>query len=212
LARAAGGDTTAFEAPARRALQEAGDRAYALSAYHTARRFYASALEAWPEAEPRDPELLIRYARVLNTVDITETPEIVLEAGELARAAGDLGRAAEAEMLMCEMYWLLGRRDEAVERLLGAEEVVGGVSSSYEQAYVMTNASRFWALAGNSGHAIRVGREALAMSEELGFAELQAHALNNVGFSRTATGDRGGLDDLEKSIEISEAINSVESA
>ena len=76
----------------------------------------------------------------------------------------------------------------------------------------MASVSRFRMLAGDSDHAIRVGREALAMAEELGLDELQAHALDNIGLSRLSIGDRGGLEDLDRSIEIADAINSVESA
>jgi class 3 adenylate cyclase/tetratricopeptide (TPR) repeat protein len=212
LARAAGADTAALEEPARRALREAGDRAYTLSAYQTARTYYAAALEAWPEGEPRDPELLIRYGRVLNSVEIGAAPELLFEAAEVSRSAGDMGRAAEAETLICEMYWLLGRRDEAFEHLRVAEELVADVPISYAKAYVMTNLSRFWMLAGDSEHSIPSGREALAMAEELGLEELQAAALDNIGISRVQLGDRGGLEDLERSIEIADALNSIESA
>ena len=108
LARAAGADTSALEVPARRALHEAGDRAFALGAYATARRFYAQTVEAWPENEPPSPELLIRYSRVLNSVDLGSAPEFLTQAVEIALASGDSGQAAEAETLMCEMYWLRG--------------------------------------------------------------------------------------------------------
>jgi tetratricopeptide (TPR) repeat protein len=77
---------------------------------------------------------------------------------------------------------------------------------------VLANVSRFWMLAGDSEHGIRVGREALAMAEKLGLDELQAHALDNIGVSRLGIGDRGGFEDLERSIQIGDAINSVESA
>jgi tetratricopeptide (TPR) repeat protein len=50
------------------------------------------------------------------------------------------------------------------------------------------------------------------MAEELGLEELQAHALNNIGTSRLVEGDDGGFADFERSIEIADAINSVESA
>jgi class 3 adenylate cyclase/tetratricopeptide (TPR) repeat protein len=212
LARAAGADTTSFEEPARRALQEAGDRAYALNAYQTARTYYSAVLEAWPEGEPRDAELLIRYGRVLNSVEIGSSTELLQEAVEISRAAGDLGRAAEAETLMCEMFWLLGRRDEAFAHMRAAEELVADAPVSYAKAYVMANVSRFWMLAGDSERAIPAGREALAMAEQLGLEELQAAALDNIGISRVQLGDRRGLDDLERSIEIADAINSVESA
>ena len=212
LARAAGADTTAFEEPARRALQEAGDRAYALSAYSTARTYYSAALEAWPEDEPRDAQLLIRFGRVLNSVEIGSAIDLLDEAVAISRAAGDMGRAAEAEMLTCEMFWLLGRRDEAFEHMGAAEQLIADVPVSYAKAYVMTNVSRFWMLAGDSERAIASGREALDMAEHLGLEELQAHAFDNIGISRVQAGDRGGVEDLERSIEIADAINSVESA
>jgi tetratricopeptide (TPR) repeat protein len=212
LARAAGADTTAFEEPARRALQEAGDRAYALSAYHTARTFYAATLDSWPEDEPRDPALLIRYGRVLNSVDIGSAAELLGEAADLARASGDLGRAAEAETLMCEMYWLVGQRDRGFEHLRVAEQLVADEPSSYSKAYVLANVSRFWTLAGERERAIETAREALAMAEELGLDELRAHALNNIGISRTQFGWDDGFADLELSAQIADSINSVESA
>ena len=211
LARAAGADTTALEEPARRALHEAGDRAYALGAYQTARGFYAATLDAWPKDEPPSPGLLIRYGRVLNSIHLGGQPEILTGAVEASRAAGAPGQAAEAETLLCEMYWLQGRRDQASGHLRAAEALVEDEPSSYEKAYVMANSSRFWMLAGESAQSIRVGREALAMAEELGLEELQAHALDNIGTSRVVEGDVGGFEDLERSIEIADAINSVES-
>ena len=212
LARAAGADTTAFEEPARRALHEAGDRAYTLAAYQSARTYYSAALEVWPKDTPREPELLLRYGRVLNSVELGSQPEILFDAAEIARAAGDTGRAAEAETVICEMYWLLGRRDEAFEHLRGAEALIADAPVSYSKAYVLANVSRFWMLAGDNETAIRTGREALAMSEELGLDELRAHSLDNIGIARLQSGDRGGLEDVQRSIEIADAINSVESA
>ena len=212
LARAAGADTAALEEPAGRALREAGDRAYSLGAYQSARRFYAAALEAWPAGEEMSSGLLIRYGRVLNSVDVGTEPEILYRAVETALAAGDSEQAAEAETLVFEMYWLQGRRDEAFEHLEASEALVKDAPSSYAKAYVMANVSRFWMLAVDAEHAIRVGREALAMAEELGLEEIQASALNNIGVARMSQADAGGVDDLERSIAIADSINSIESA
>jgi class 3 adenylate cyclase/tetratricopeptide (TPR) repeat protein len=212
LARAAGADTAALEEPARLALCEAGDRAYALGSYQAARKFYAAAVEAWPENKTQNAELLIRYGRVLNSVALGSAPDVLTEAIAVSLATGNSGQAAEAETLFCEMYWLQGRRDSAFEHLRAAEALVETEPSSYSKAYVMANVSRFWMLAGDSEHAIPVGREALAMAEELGLEELRAHALTNIGTSRLWSGDAGGFEDLEQSIAIGDAINSVESA
>jgi class 3 adenylate cyclase/tetratricopeptide (TPR) repeat protein len=212
LARAAGLDTVGLEESARDALREAGDRAYTLGAYQAARHFYAQTLDTWPENEPLSPGLLIRYGRVLNSVDVGSQPEILHQAVETALSAGEPQEAAEAQTLVCEMYWLQGRRDEAFEHLEAAEALVEGEPSSYAKAYVMASVSRFWMLAGDSDHAIRVGREALAMAEELGLEEIQAFALDNVGVARMDRGDPGGVADLERSIAIADSINSMESA
>ena len=89
LARAAGADTSALEEPARLALREAGDRAYALGAYQTARKFYAATVEAWPEDEPFSPGLLIRYGRVLNSVAVGSEPEFLTGRSTTRSAAGN---------------------------------------------------------------------------------------------------------------------------
>ena len=96
------------------ALQEAGDRAYALSAYPAAKRFYAAALEAGPRTS--------RRARLLHSLwprpeqrRARQRPEVLLDAGvEAALASGDRARRPKPRRSLCEMYWLLGRRDERV--------------------------------------------------------------------------------------------------
>lgn len=51
----------------------------------------------------------------------------------------------------------------------------------------------------------------MAIAEELGLDDLRADALNRIGVARATTGDRGGIRDLERSIEIAEESNSPES-
>jgi tetratricopeptide (TPR) repeat protein len=60
--------------------------------------------------------------------------------------------------------------------------------------------------------AIRVGEQALAMSERLGLDELRAHALNNIGTARDSLGDQRGLAELEQAAELAKAIRSQEAA
>jgi tetratricopeptide (TPR) repeat protein len=59
--------------------------------------------------------------------------------------------------------------------------------------------------------AIRIGRQALKMAEDLGLDEVRAHALTNIGSARVARADAGGIDDLERSLAITLARNSPES-
>jgi tetratricopeptide (TPR) repeat protein len=48
------------------------------------------------------------------------------------------------------------------------------------------------------------------MAEELGLDDLRAHALNTIGVARVSLGDPGGLADLERSVAVTEELNSPE--
>jgi class 3 adenylate cyclase/tetratricopeptide (TPR) repeat protein len=211
LDRAAGVDTGELATRARLRLREAGDRAYALSAFPAARRFYDAAVELWPaDAEDR-ADLFFRRARAMHAFEPTMSLDVVTEARDALRAAGDLPQTAEAEVLAGEVFWLLGRRDEGFERVHAAQALIADQPISYSKAYVVTNVSRFAALAGENDEAIRFGREGLAMADELGLDAIRAHTLNNMGFAKVAIGDAGGIDDLERSVAIAVEANSIES-
>jgi class 3 adenylate cyclase/tetratricopeptide (TPR) repeat protein len=210
LAGAAGAETAALTERARVALREAGDRAYGLSAYTAARRFYGAAVELWPREDRSRPLLLFRYGQVLNLIEATKSFDVLAEARDALLAAGDSATAAEAEMLLAEVFWLQGQRDRAFDRVKTAQALVAEEPTSGSKAYVASNVSRYAMLAGEKDDAIRVGREALDMAEELGMDELRAHALNNIGTARVGMGDAGGLNDLEESLAIAVAANSPE--
>jgi tetratricopeptide (TPR) repeat protein len=210
LAGAAGRETTSLTERARLALREAGDRASGLSAYPAARRFYRAAVELWPADDPGRPDLLLRYGRAINWIEATKGFEVVTEARDAFLVAGDAGTAAEAEMLLAEAFWLQGQRDRAFERIQAAEALVADHPTTASKAFVLSNVSRFAMLAGEKDKAIRVGRDALAMADELALDVTRSHALNNIGTARVATADKGGLDDLEESIAIALAANSPE--
>ena len=137
--------------------------------------------------------------------------EVMVGARDALFAVGDIERTAEAEALLAEAFWLQGQRDRAFERIGAAESLIADEASSESKAYVLSNLSRYLMLAGEDAEAIRIGKEALEMAEQLGLEELRAHALNNIGSARTRSGDAGGLEDLEQSVAIAVAINSPES-
>jgi tetratricopeptide (TPR) repeat protein len=211
LDRAAGVDTAELATRARLRLREAGDRAQALAAFPAARRFYVAALELWPAEDEDRADLLFRSARAVHSFEPTMSLDVVTEARDALRAAGDLAQTAEAEILVGEIFWLLGRRDEGFARVRAAQALIVDQPSSYSKAYVVANVSRFEALAGENDDAIRHGREALAMADELGIDAIRSHALNNMGFAKVAIGDTGGVDDLERSVAIAVEANSIES-
>lgn len=98
-------------------------------------------------------------------------------------------------------------RDDAFDHLIRARELIENLDPSRAKAYVTSRFSRHLSWAGDYDDAIRLGREALAMAERLGLDELCAQALNTIGGARVAAGDRGGVQDLERSVAIAVAAN-----
>jgi class 3 adenylate cyclase/tetratricopeptide (TPR) repeat protein len=212
LDRAAGVESHELAERARLRLLEAGDRAYALSAFPAAMRFYSAALDLWPTDDPERPQLLLRLGRVAAQAESGSAADVLKEARDGLLAGGYLEDAADAEALLSEHFWLQGERDRSSEHLDRAVALVQDRPTSYRKAHIVANASRFRMLAGDGEATIRLGREALSMMEELGGDdEGRAFVLNNIGSARVRAGDASGLDDLEESVAISDAINSAES-
>jgi class 3 adenylate cyclase/tetratricopeptide (TPR) repeat protein len=206
LARATGDDSPALAERARLALREAGDRAASLSALEAAERFYGEALALWPENDPERPYLLLRYGRVLHPHGRGE--EVLALASEELLDAGDREAAAEAETLLGDVLWLHARHEEAFEHLEGAVALLADAPPSRAKAFALADLARFRMMGDEAEKAVEAGSEALKMAEALELDELRASALNTLGVCRVLTGDRGGLDDLERAIEISRGLRS----
>ena len=187
-------------------LREAGDRAVALNAHTNAIGFYEAALELAADGSLERAQLLFKLGYSRLTAEQLDLAQMVLARDELL-AAGDRETAAEAELVLVEYTWLTGERDRAFEHLEAARRIVDGLPLSRAKARVAAGTSRYMMLAARSEEAIRSGREALVMAEQLGDDELRAHALNNFGVSRVDTGDSGGIDDVERSVATSREAN-----
>ena len=187
-------------------LRAAGGRAFSLNAYASAARLYEAALELSPVPSLERAHLLFQLerARVLAG-DIK--PQRLLDARDELLARGDPETAAEVEAMLGALTWESGDRDRAFEHLDRARDLVEEREPSRAKAYVLSQVSRFLMLASESAEAIRVGRQALALAEELGLDEVRAVALNNMGVSRVDRGDAGGIQDLEQSVTIADAAN-----
>jgi class 3 adenylate cyclase/tetratricopeptide (TPR) repeat protein len=207
FARAAGQPTGELEGSARMALRTAGDRALALSSFRSAQRFFREAAALWPADDPDHPVVLFRFARAL-WLSGESGDEVLTQARDELLARGDPERAAEAEMMIGDRLWRRGRRDPAFERFARARNLVETLDASPSKAWVLAHVSRFLSLAGRDEEAIVLGREVLAMSESLGLDDLRSNALNNIGVARAGRGDRGGVEDLERSLTIAEEAES----
>jgi tetratricopeptide (TPR) repeat protein len=206
---AAGRDTTALAERARLALRDAADRSSSLFAFADAARHYAAALELWPQDDPERGKVLLALGTARNRSE-GGGREVLNEARERLLANGDLDLAAVAEIVLADVCWHEGDLDRSAMHQRRAAELVSGTPTSKAKAFVVANLSRFLMLAGESAEAIRVGREALAMAEELNLDDLRAHTLNNIGSARIRLGDLDGIGDLEESIAIAEVTDPVE--
>ena len=209
FARASGRDTEQLAGSARAALAEAGDRAVALNSFAVAVRFYRDALAFWPEDERGRPNLLFRYGKAQFHAEAAGA-ETLADARDGLLAAGDLETAAEAIVMLGELLWRRGETELGFQRFREAVELLAGADVVRAKVYAQGNLSRFLMIAGRYEEAIREGQTTLTMADELGLAELRAHALDTLGASRVAVGDQRGLVDLERSIEIAVELNSLE--
>jgi class 3 adenylate cyclase/tetratricopeptide (TPR) repeat protein len=205
LSAAAGIDTAAIEKPARTALTEAGERSTALNSFTAAARFYSAALDLFADDDPERPYAVLRYQRArgfLGQVDVGASEQAI----EALLAAGDRDTAAEAEVGIAGVLGDRGQRREGDEHTARALELVADAPPSAAKAAVLAERARSAMMAHES--APDVGREALAIADELGLDRLRAELLNTIGTVRVAEGDSGGFADLEKSLEIAFELNS----
>jgi class 3 adenylate cyclase/tetratricopeptide (TPR) repeat protein len=206
-ARTAGQDTAELAERGRLALRDAGDRAYSLTAMDAAARFYDAAVELWPEDDPDRPELLLRNAEAWWWTGGRGVAARALEARDSLLTMGKLALAAEAEILLKNVYWYQGEQARAEQHLDAARVLVQDLPPSYSKAHVLSQVARLQMLAGEVEAAIEVGREALRMAEQLDLPSFQAAALNTVGVARANAGDPGGIEDIERAIAIAAAAN-----
>jgi class 3 adenylate cyclase/tetratricopeptide (TPR) repeat protein len=209
-ARVSGQDIESLAATGRGALREAGDRAFALNAFPTAARYYELAVELWPADDPAPPELLLQLARAVHIGEDERRDQLLEKAREALLAAGRRDLAAETDALLAEAAWYRQDRVRGEWHLARAAELVADLADSPAKALVLSQVSRFRMLADDYEAAIEIGEEALAMAERLGLDELRAHALDNIGTSRTGLGDWRGLAQLEQAAEIALAARSPE--
>jgi class 3 adenylate cyclase/tetratricopeptide (TPR) repeat protein len=202
FARAAGQAVDAIAERARTALREAGDRAYALNALGAAAGFYSGAAELWPEDLPGRGELLFRYGRSLVLWSTADVGGILEEASELLLRSGQPEVAAEAEITLGTLYWFRSERERSTPHLERAAELIEGVGPSRSKAFVLSELARFAMLADEDVKAVHLAREALVLADALGLDQIRAPTLNALGVARVKLGDRGGLADIERCIEI----------
>jgi len=194
---------------ARRAALDAGGRALALGAFAAAARFYEAALELSPADDPERGRLLLAYGRSrledqALDVGVLETAHVLL------LDADDIEGAAEAKARLATIFMLRGDQQRAVEHLEAARELVEPRGASPEKTFVLQELARVLMMADVHDRSIELATESLRLAEELGLEASRSRNLNTIGSARSLAGDLGGLDDLERAVEIAVAAGSHE--
>ena len=206
LAEAAGLDTTDLVHPARHALRDAGDRAAALYAADAAVRFYEAALALWPDDDPERVELLYRRAVPVGRHLGGGHPRHLAEARDALLAAGEADRAAEIEMLLSQDAWMQGQRGLADEHRARAGALLpDGAPPTKSRVWVLLRLGSASYLDGNDREAAELVAEARRVAEQVGSAEGLSDALALMGMIRLSGGDSGGIEDIERGVEVASA-------
>ena len=200
LVRASGSDDDGLAEKTRVALRDAGDRAYALNSFKAAAANYDDALELWPD-DPDRPDVLFRLARALYEANDDRREQSLETARDALLELGERDRAAELEALLALVSWSRGQGELTSDRVARAEELAG-TSVSASAARVLTVSARTREIAGEHRDGRRLGEAALAMAESLGLDELAAHALTTIGMAKQGMGDRTGVADIERALDL----------
>jgi class 3 adenylate cyclase/tetratricopeptide (TPR) repeat protein len=203
--RAAGLDVTTLLPKAAKAARDAGDRAWALGAPKAALPSYELSRSLDPTAG-EDPYLLLQVGRTL--VIVHGRGEVELDRAAEALAESDPASAAEATVLRGEIIWQRGDQEGSFPYFERAAAAVEDLPASGQKLFVVSQVARFLTLAGRSAEGRDLAEQAIAMAEELDDKELLADALNTRGVARSAFGELGSVDDLERSLELALKINS----
>ena len=200
LIRAAGGDTTAIEEPARHALREAGNRAYALSALESAASLYTRALELWPREDPAYPRLLLALGQVLLAMK-TEGEHELAEASALLLAAGAVEEAALAESSLATVHWQRGSHQIARPHYERSIALIDGIPESKVTAEIR---GAFWRvkLLANEQPSLEEGKRILALAEEFGSTNDVLAARITLGIGYAYSGDpQAAISTQERSLK-----------
>ena len=205
LSEAAGMDTSALRDPARRAFADAAQRAYSLSAGQAALDSARAALALTDPDSRERPALELLAAYESRLADSQGIPDLLDSAIEGFLAQNDYEHAAEAAGIRASDAFFRGDLVSCRAASTRAIEFARRVPSSPSAARALSQAARSAEILDRDfPRALELAREALAIAEEAGDDELAARCLNTIGLARVHGGDAGGIEDLERSIELAE--------
>jgi tetratricopeptide (TPR) repeat protein len=117
-------------------------------------------------------------------------------------ATGNRAEGAEAEMLLSQAFWMRGQHDLSEEHARSGAALLEGTQPSVSTARVLVNLASQASIKGDNGRSLELAAQAFELAERLGWMDGVSGALNCQGWSRIELGDRRGLQDLERSVDV----------
>ena len=105
-------------------------------------------------------------------------------------------------MLLSALLWSEGRRELADEHADRAAVLVAAAPAGKSSVWVRTRQASLALTAGDDARGLELATKALALASELGWEQGIGAARELIGMARVYMGDRGGLDEIERAIEM----------
>jgi class 3 adenylate cyclase/tetratricopeptide (TPR) repeat protein len=189
-----------LEAPARRFLVAAGERALGLDVAR-AEQHFSKALELTPPGLPERPEVLARWADASRQAGraaeaaaaLREAVAAFLDRGDRAAAARNLNALSSVLLTMGDP----GQDDVATQAVALLE--AGPPGPDLAAAYAQMAGVKL--VIGNHQETVDWAERAVALSAELGL-DAPARALGFLGYGRATLGDPAGLKDMRDALAL----------
>jgi class 3 adenylate cyclase/tetratricopeptide (TPR) repeat protein len=189
-----------LEAPTLRFLTLAGERALGLDTA-AALASFERALELTPQGHPDRPAVLTRFGlAAMDAGRSAEAADALDEAIATFRERGDLSAAARAMFALVQVMFALGD-PRSFEIGTEALAILEPSAPGPELVGALIEVARARTLGGDQAEGAGVAERALALAAEL---DLPAppRALGYRGLARCGLGDPGGLDDMQRALQI----------
>jgi class 3 adenylate cyclase/tetratricopeptide (TPR) repeat protein len=190
----------------------AAARAAALGAHREAAAQYARALQYADSLAPSErAELLERSSHECYLTDQTdEALDALKSAIECHRELGDTRKEGDSLRRLGNILWCPGRTAEARETAQEAVTVLEQLPPGRELAMAYATLASLHKDRDDSNGAVEWGTRAFELAESLDDTEALIHALNTIGTTELFAGTPGGLEKLERSLELGKLAGSAD--
>lgn len=189
---------------------EAGRHAAAVGAHREAVAHFGTALvhaAQLPAATRAD--LLEQHAyECYLTGQIRDAVDSASAAMALRRELHEIAAQGRLQRFLSRQHWFLGDRAAAEHHAVEAVAMLEPLGASHDLGLAYSNRSQLAMLRGEREAAVAFGEKAVALARALDDAEVEAHALNNMGTVRLINaGEPDGRAQLERSLQLALAHN-----